>query len=127
MLFGMKSTKRARLRLQKMVAMAFCFLFFVVVISDDATQVIATCSLGWCKTPGSHHQSQSDEEMRLHLCDAVSTWLNELAEEYNMRILKLLNRYDKCSNKGGDYVNKLQVYNIIVFFWNKYCVFVLCN
>ncbi|KAJ4448812.1 hypothetical protein ANN_00203 [Periplaneta americana] len=37
----------------------------------------------------------------------VNTWLNELvAEEYNTGILKLVNRYDKCLNVGGDYVEK---------------------
>ncbi|GBM57853.1 hypothetical protein AVEN_258508-1 [Araneus ventricosus] len=39
--------------------------------------------------------------------NAVTTWLNELvAVEYNMGILKLVNRYDKCLNVGGDYVEK---------------------
>ncbi|KAJ4425723.1 hypothetical protein ANN_27919 [Periplaneta americana] len=37
----------------------------------------------------------SDEELK----KTVKTWLNELAaEEYNTRILKLVNRYDKCLN-----------------------------
>ncbi|GBM70796.1 hypothetical protein AVEN_127342-1 [Araneus ventricosus] len=45
----------------------------------------------------------SDEEIE----NAVNTWLNELAtEEYNMEILKLVDRYDKCLNVGGDYVEK---------------------
>ncbi|GBM13491.1 hypothetical protein AVEN_40427-1 [Araneus ventricosus] len=45
----------------------------------------------------------SDEELE----NTVTTWLNELAaEEYDMRILKLVNRYDKCLNVGGDYVEK---------------------
>ncbi|GBO32507.1 hypothetical protein AVEN_130437-1 [Araneus ventricosus] len=45
----------------------------------------------------------SDEELE----NAVTTWLNELeAEEYNMGILKLMDRYDKCLNEGGDYVEK---------------------
>ncbi|KAJ4445220.1 hypothetical protein ANN_07021 [Periplaneta americana] len=45
----------------------------------------------------------SDEELK----KTVNTWLNELAaEEYNMGILKLVNRYDKCLNVGGDYVEK---------------------
>ncbi|GBM09689.1 hypothetical protein AVEN_153991-1, partial [Araneus ventricosus] len=39
--------------------------------------------------------------------NAVATWLNELvAEEYDMSILKLVDRYDKCLNVGGDYVEK---------------------
>ncbi|GBM72430.1 hypothetical protein AVEN_124783-1 [Araneus ventricosus] len=39
--------------------------------------------------------------------NAVNTWLNELAaEEYNMGILKLVNKYHKCLNIGGDYVEK---------------------
>ncbi|GBL83548.1 hypothetical protein AVEN_196387-1 [Araneus ventricosus] len=39
--------------------------------------------------------------------NAVTTWLNELAaEEYGIEILKLLDRYDKCLNVGGDYVEK---------------------
>ncbi|KAJ4434601.1 hypothetical protein ANN_23163 [Periplaneta americana] len=43
----------------------------------------------------------SDEELK----KTVNTWLNELAaEEYNTGILKLVNRYDKCLNVGGDYV-----------------------
>ncbi|KAJ4445317.1 hypothetical protein ANN_07122 [Periplaneta americana] len=45
----------------------------------------------------------SDEELK----KTVNTWLNELAaEEYNTGILKLVNRYDKCLNVGGDYVEK---------------------
>ncbi|GBO24914.1 hypothetical protein AVEN_173326-1, partial [Araneus ventricosus] len=45
----------------------------------------------------------SDEELE----NAVTTWRNELAvEEYDMGILKLMNRYDKCLNVGGDYVEK---------------------
>ncbi|GBM44844.1 hypothetical protein AVEN_201090-1 [Araneus ventricosus] len=42
------------------------------------------------------------------LClNAVNTWLNELAvEEYNMVILKLVDRCDKCLNVGGYYVEK---------------------
>ncbi|GBM52049.1 Histone-lysine N-methyltransferase SETMAR [Araneus ventricosus] len=44
-----------------------------------------------------------DEELE----NAVTTWLNELAaKEYDMRILKLVDRYDKCLNVGGDYVEK---------------------
>ncbi|GBO44698.1 hypothetical protein AVEN_69109-1, partial [Araneus ventricosus] len=39
--------------------------------------------------------------------NAVTTWLNELAaEEYDMGILKLVDKYDKCSNVGGDYVER---------------------
>ncbi|GBN89216.1 hypothetical protein AVEN_156776-2-1, partial [Araneus ventricosus] len=45
----------------------------------------------------------SDEELE----NAVTTWLNELAaEEYDMGILKLVDRYDICLNVGGDYVEK---------------------
>ncbi|GBN26151.1 hypothetical protein AVEN_253065-1 [Araneus ventricosus] len=45
----------------------------------------------------------SDEEME----NAVTIWLNELAaEEYDMRILKLVDRYDKYLNVGGNYVLK---------------------
>ncbi|GBN55273.1 hypothetical protein AVEN_227281-1, partial [Araneus ventricosus] len=45
----------------------------------------------------------SDEELR----NAMATWFNELAaEEYGMGILKLVERYDKCLNVGGDYVGK---------------------
>ncbi|GBN55081.1 hypothetical protein AVEN_148992-1 [Araneus ventricosus] len=45
----------------------------------------------------------SDEELE----NAVTTWLNELeAEEYGMGILKLVDRYDKCLNVGGDYVKE---------------------
>ncbi|GBN62755.1 hypothetical protein AVEN_160010-1, partial [Araneus ventricosus] len=45
----------------------------------------------------------SDEELE----NAVSTWLNELAaEKYHMGVRKLVNRYGKCLNVGGDYVEK---------------------
>ncbi|GBL85110.1 Histone-lysine N-methyltransferase SETMAR [Araneus ventricosus] len=45
----------------------------------------------------------SDEELE----NAVTTWLNELAaEEYDMGILKLVDRYNECLNVGGDYVEK---------------------
>ncbi|GBN69554.1 Histone-lysine N-methyltransferase SETMAR [Araneus ventricosus] len=48
-------------------------------------------------------QFGSDVELE----NAVTTWLNELAaEEYDMGILKLVDRYDKCLNVGGDYVEK---------------------
>ncbi|GBL68652.1 Histone-lysine N-methyltransferase SETMAR [Araneus ventricosus] len=44
-----------------------------------------------------------DEELE----NAVTTWLNELAaEDYDMGILKIVDRYDKCLNVGGDYVEK---------------------
>ncbi|GBN51304.1 hypothetical protein AVEN_189618-1 [Araneus ventricosus] len=44
-----------------------------------------------------------DEELE----KAWTTWINELeAEEYDLGILKLANRYDKCLNVGGDYVEK---------------------
>ncbi|KAJ4433766.1 hypothetical protein ANN_16078 [Periplaneta americana] len=58
----------------------------------------------------------SDEDLK----KTVNTWLNELAaEEYNTGILKLVNRYDKCLNVGGDYVEKLrklQLCNRLCFF-----------
>ncbi|GBL73171.1 hypothetical protein AVEN_159246-1 [Araneus ventricosus] len=39
--------------------------------------------------------------------NAVTTWLNELAaEEYDMGILKFVERYDKCLIVGGDYAEK---------------------
>ncbi|GBL95620.1 hypothetical protein AVEN_197595-1, partial [Araneus ventricosus] len=45
----------------------------------------------------------SDEELE----NAVTTWLIELAvEEDDVRILKLVDGYDKCLNVGGDYVQK---------------------
>ncbi|GBM51590.1 hypothetical protein AVEN_831-1 [Araneus ventricosus] len=45
----------------------------------------------------------SDEELE----NAVTTWLNELAaEEHDMGIVKLVDRYDKYLNVGGDYVEK---------------------
>ncbi|GBM24781.1 hypothetical protein AVEN_67712-1, partial [Araneus ventricosus] len=45
----------------------------------------------------------SDEELE----NAVTTWLNELAtEDYDMGILKLVDRYDKCLSVGDDYVEK---------------------
>ncbi|GBL64028.1 hypothetical protein AVEN_103580-1, partial [Araneus ventricosus] len=44
-----------------------------------------------------------DEELE----NSVTTWLNEHdAEEYGIGILKLLDRYEKCFNVGGDYVEK---------------------
>ncbi|GBO17806.1 hypothetical protein AVEN_152303-1 [Araneus ventricosus] len=46
---------------------------------------------------------RSDEELE----NAVITWLNELAaEEYDIGILKLVDRYDNCLNVEGDYVEK---------------------
>ncbi|GBM58712.1 hypothetical protein AVEN_153324-1 [Araneus ventricosus] len=45
----------------------------------------------------------SDEELE----NAVNTCFNErAAEEYNMGILKLVVRYEKCLNVGDDYVEK---------------------
>ncbi|GBM75395.1 Down syndrome cell adhesion molecule [Araneus ventricosus] len=45
----------------------------------------------------------SDEELE----NAVTTWFNGLtAEEYDMGILKLVDRYDTCLIVGGDYVEK---------------------
>jgi histone-lysine N-methyltransferase SETMAR len=39
--------------------------------------------------------------------DAVKEWLNGLAAEvYDEGIQKLVTRYDKCLNVGGDYVGK---------------------
>jgi hypothetical protein len=46
---------------------------------------------------------KSDEEVK----DAVREWLNGLAAEvYDEGIQKLVTRYDKCLNVGGDYVEK---------------------
>jgi histone-lysine N-methyltransferase SETMAR len=46
---------------------------------------------------------KSDEEVK----DAVKEWLNGLAAEvYDQDIQKLVTRYDKCLNVGGDYVEK---------------------
>jgi hypothetical protein len=46
---------------------------------------------------------KSDEEVK----DAVKEWLNGLtAEVYGKGIQKLVTRYDKCLNVGGDYVEK---------------------
>jgi hypothetical protein len=46
---------------------------------------------------------KSDEEVK----DAVKEWLNGLAAEvYDEGIQKLVIRYDKCLNVGGDYVGK---------------------
>ncbi|GBM26652.1 Histone-lysine N-methyltransferase SETMAR [Araneus ventricosus] len=45
----------------------------------------------------------SDEQLE----NAITTWLNELAaDEYNIGILKIADRYDKCLNVGGDYAEK---------------------
>ncbi|GBO43997.1 hypothetical protein AVEN_41706-1, partial [Araneus ventricosus] len=45
----------------------------------------------------------SDEESK----NAVTTWVNDLAaEQYDMGILKPVDRYDKCLNVGGGYVEK---------------------
>ncbi|GBM54617.1 hypothetical protein AVEN_227791-1 [Araneus ventricosus] len=50
---------------------------------------------------------QSEMILQFLSLNAVTTWLNELAaEEYDMGILKLVNRCDKCLNVGGDYVEK---------------------
>jgi hypothetical protein len=39
--------------------------------------------------------------------DAVKEWLNGLAAEvYDEGIHKLVTRYDKCLNVGGDYIEK---------------------
>ncbi|GBL80255.1 hypothetical protein AVEN_92191-1 [Araneus ventricosus] len=46
---------------------------------------------------------ESDEKLE----NAVTTWLDEMAaDEYDMGILKLVDRHDKCLNVGGDYVEK---------------------
>jgi hypothetical protein len=46
---------------------------------------------------------KSDEEVK----DAIKVWLNGLAAEvYDKGIQKLVTRYDKCLNVGGDYVEK---------------------
>jgi histone-lysine N-methyltransferase SETMAR len=46
---------------------------------------------------------KSDETVK----DAVKEWLNGLAAEvYDEGIQKLITRYDKCLNVGGDYVEK---------------------
>jgi histone-lysine N-methyltransferase SETMAR len=46
---------------------------------------------------------KSDEEVK----DAVKEWLNGLAAEvYDEGIQKLVTRYDKCLNVGGDYAEK---------------------
>ncbi|GBL86187.1 hypothetical protein AVEN_131934-1 [Araneus ventricosus] len=48
--------------------------------------------------------------------NAVTTWVNELAsEEYDMGILKLMNRYDKCLNVG-DWIYQNNLKSII---WNE--------
>ncbi|GBL88131.1 hypothetical protein AVEN_71302-1 [Araneus ventricosus] len=45
----------------------------------------------------------SDEELE----NAVTTWFSELeTEEYNLEIVNLVERYDRCLNVGGDYVQK---------------------
>jgi hypothetical protein len=46
---------------------------------------------------------KSDETVK----DAVKEWLNGLeAEVYDEGVQKLVTRYDKCLNVGGDYVEK---------------------
>jgi hypothetical protein len=46
---------------------------------------------------------KSDEEVK----DAVKEWLNGLAAEvYEEDIQKLVTRYDKCLNVGGDCVEE---------------------
>jgi hypothetical protein len=46
---------------------------------------------------------KSDEEVK----DAVKEWLNGLAAEVcDEGIQKLVTRYDKCLNVGGNYVEK---------------------
>ncbi|GBM67832.1 hypothetical protein AVEN_224518-1, partial [Araneus ventricosus] len=46
----------------------------------------------------------SDEELE----NTVTTWFSELVAEeyYDMGIRKLVNRYGKCLNVGGDYIEK---------------------
>jgi hypothetical protein len=46
---------------------------------------------------------KSDEEVK----DAIKEWINRLAAEvYDEGIQKLVTRYDKCLNVGGNYVEK---------------------
>jgi hypothetical protein len=46
---------------------------------------------------------KSNEEVK----DAIKEWLNGLAKEvYEEGIQKLVTRYDKCLNVGGNYVEK---------------------
>jgi hypothetical protein len=46
---------------------------------------------------------KSDEELK----DALKEWLNGLAAAvYDEGIQKLVTRYDRCLNVGGDYVEK---------------------
>lgn len=46
----------------------------------------------------------SDDKLKT----AVKNWLNTglAADEYNIDIVTLLNRYDKCQSAGGEYVEK---------------------
>jgi hypothetical protein len=46
---------------------------------------------------------KSDEEVK----DAVKEWLNGLTAVYDEGMQKLVTRYDKCLNVGGDYVEKI--------------------
>jgi hypothetical protein len=61
---------------------------------------------------------KSEEEAK----DAVKEWLNGLAAEvHDEDIQKLVTRYDKCPNVGGDYVEKqLTVCNNDIFFFLFY-------
>jgi hypothetical protein len=45
---------------------------------------------------------KSDGEVK----NAVKEWLNGLAAVYDEGTQKLVTRYDKCLNVGGDYVEK---------------------
>jgi hypothetical protein len=46
---------------------------------------------------------KSDEEVK----DGVKEWLNGLAADvYDEGIQRLVTRYDKCLNAGGDYVEQ---------------------
>ncbi|GBN58199.1 hypothetical protein AVEN_197178-1 [Araneus ventricosus] len=62
------------------------------------------------RSPCSPDLAPSDFHLFLNMKElenAVTTWLKELAaEEYDIGILKLVHRYDRCLNVGGDYVEK---------------------
>jgi hypothetical protein len=51
---------------------------------------------------GSQHFNNNEE-----LMEGVKTWLSsQVTDFFDTSIQKLISRYDKCLNSGGDYVEK---------------------
>ncbi|GBN43072.1 hypothetical protein AVEN_201040-1 [Araneus ventricosus] len=105
---------------RSMVFCYLCYVFSCIFVNKSSFSIILHDGLF---TPYTHRTIfvtiyiciGSDEELE----NPVTTRLTELAaEEYDMGILKLVDRNDKCLNVGGDYVEnsrKLSVCNRIFF------------